>query len=84
MLDYIQAWCDAIRASDDPIFLPGVYCSHSSTAQQIRNTISPPPARFWVFNITVPPSPGCTTTVGNLTPPNSGVNFADVWQYSQD
>jgi hypothetical protein len=84
-LSYINGWIDYMKV--DTIFRPGIYCSHSSTADQIRNAnsyASSGGVDFWVWNLTQPPSPGNTTSTGTLTPADSGVSYAMNWQYAQN
>jgi len=38
---------------------------------------------FWVTNDACPPAPGCTFPEHPPSPTQSGVNFAEVWQFAQ-
>jgi hypothetical protein len=38
---------------------------------------------YWVANDVCPPSPGCSISPKPPRPSESGVEFADVWQYAQ-
>lgn len=86
---YIQAWVDGVHAAG---FRPGVYCSGIPadegngskviSAEDIRGLTDNRDVKFWVTNDACPPSPGCA--IG--TPPrptDSGLRFADVWQFAQ-
>jgi Rv2525c-like, glycoside hydrolase-like domain len=86
---YIYAFVDAINQSG---FKPGVYCSgiplmqpngeSINTATDLQNTAGERRIAYWIANDACPPSPGCTTE-GVLSPSESGIAFADVWQYAQ-
>jgi hypothetical protein len=85
--EYIYAWVDAVIAAG---FRAGVYCSgipakegKSSivTAEDIRENAQGREISFWVTNDACPPSPGCA--VSPSAPSQSGVAFADVWQFAQ-
>ncbi|CAM3036939.1 glycoside hydrolase domain-containing protein [Paenibacillus sediminis] len=87
-LDYIEGFCKGIW--DNTTYYPGIYCSYSSTADQIKTRLETVKigtvsladfTKFWVFRLSNP-SPGCTVTT-NLEPSDSGVSYADVWQYAQ-
>ena len=85
---YIYAWVDAVTAAG---FRAGVYCSGIPakegktsvvTAEDIRANSQGRRITYWVTNDVCPPSPGC----GFSNPPNpaqSGIKFADVWQFAQ-
>jgi hypothetical protein len=84
---YIYAWVGAVIAAG---FRAGVYCSgipakegKSSivTAEDIRENAQGRDISFWVTNDACPPSPGCA--VSPSAPSQSGVAFADVWQFAQ-
>ncbi len=84
---YIYEWVDAVSAAG---FGAGVYCSgipakegKSSivTAEDIRENAQRRDISFWVTNDACPPSPGCA--VSPSAPSQSGVAFADVWQFAQ-
>jgi hypothetical protein len=38
---------------------------------------------YWVTNDACPPSPGCAFPKRAPSPADSGVHFAEVWQYAQ-
>jgi Domain of unknown function (DUF1906) len=84
---YIYAWVDAIRAAG---FQAGVYCSGIPakegktsviTAEDIRENAGGRDIRFWVTNDACPPSPGCVFST--TQPSQSGLDFADSWQFAQ-
>jgi hypothetical protein len=84
---YIYAWVDAISAAG---FRAGVYCSGIPakegkttviTAEDIRENAGGRDIRFWVTNDACPPSPGCA--ISATQPSQSGLDFADVWQFVQ-
>jgi hypothetical protein len=83
----IYARVDAVTAAG---FGPGVYCSgipakegRSSivTAEDIRENEHGRDISYWVTNDACPPSPGCA--ISPSAPSQSGVAFADVWQFAQ-
>ena len=85
---YIYAWVDAVTGTG---FRAGVYCSGIPardgktsvvTAEDIRANSEGRDITYWVTNDVCPPSPGCAFS----NPPNpgqSGVSFAEVWQFAQ-
>jgi len=84
---YIYAWVDAVTAAG---FRAGVYCSGIPakdgkesivTAEDIRENAQKRDVTYWVTNDVCPPSAGC----GFSAPPpsQSGVGFADIWQFAQ-
>lgn len=85
---YIYTWVDAVIAGG---FRAGIYCSGIPakegktsiiTAEDIRANAQGRDISYWVTNDVCPPSPGC----GFSNPPGptqSGVKFADVWQFAQ-
>src|SRR6266568_7982226 len=84
---YIYAWADAVITAG---FRVGIYCSgipakegKSSiiTAQDIRANAGGRDITYWVTNDVCPPSPGCAFS--GLHPAQSGIDFADVWQFAQ-
>jgi glycoside hydrolase-like protein len=87
---YIYAWVDGVNAGG---FRAGVYCSGipapegsgSSvvTAEDIRQSARERKIVYWVTNDACPPSPGCVVPKKSLLPRESGVHFAEVWQYAQ-
>jgi hypothetical protein len=86
---YIYGWVDAVNAAG---FRAGVYCSGIPvredrrttivTAEDIRAKAQGRAIAYWVTNDVCPPSPGCSVTQAT-SPAQSGVAFADVWQFVQ-
>ncbi len=90
---YIYSWVDGITAAG---FRAGIYCSGMAaaddgnviTAQDIRdNAIRDHAAgrdiTYWVTNDACPPAPGCAFPQHPPSPADSGVGFAEVWQFAQ-
>ncbi|MBZ5656098.1 MAG: DUF1906 domain-containing protein [Acidobacteriia bacterium] len=87
---YLFAWVDGVSQSG---FRAGVYCSGIAaqektgasviTADDIRQNAGTRPITYWVTNDACPPSPGCTVSQRPPAPSESGVAFADVWQFAQ-
>jgi hypothetical protein len=87
--DYLYAWVDGVNSSG---FQSGVYCSgipfqegggaRIVTAEDIRAHAGGRKIVYWVFNDQCGPSPGCSFAP-IPTPKESGVGFADIWQYAQ-
>lgn len=87
---YIYAWVDGVNASG---FLAGIYCSgipaaegHGVTvitAEDIRQNAAGRKIVYWVTNDGCPPSPGCAFPSRAPDPAESGVRFAEVWQFAQ-
>jgi hypothetical protein len=87
---YIYAWVDGVNAGG---FGSGIYCSGISaakeggedivTADDIRQNAGSRKISFWVANDACPPSPGCTVPTRVPNPAESGIDFADVWQFAQ-
>ena len=86
---YIYGWVDAVNAAG---FRAGIYCSGIParedkdtsiiTAEDIRANAQGRNIAFWVTNDCCPPSPGCAISKAPA-PGESGVSFADVWQFAQ-
>ena len=82
---YIYAWVDAVTSAG---FRAGVYCSGMAskddgnvvTAEDIRANAAGRDVKYWVTNDACPPSPGCAFPA---SPAQSGVRFAEVWQFAQ-
>ena len=80
---------DAVIANG---YRAGVYCSgipvkeqdtgeNITTAEDIKSSAGPREISYFVAQDSCPPSPGCS-----LKPPaasDSGISFADLWQYVQ-
>ena len=87
---YIHAFVDAVSAGG---YGAGVYCSGIAfresgkvsvvTANDIRDNAAGRDIRFFVSNDQCGPSAGCVFPDKPPAPANSGVTFADVWQYAQ-
>jgi Domain of unknown function (DUF1906) len=87
---YVYAWVDGVNAGG---FRAGVYCSGVPapeaggravvTAEEIRKNAGTRKIAYWVANDACPPSPGCVVPKKSLQPQESGVDFAEVWQYAQ-
>jgi hypothetical protein len=85
---YIYSFVDAIAAAG---FRAGIYCSgqvspdeeHVVTAIDIRASAGSRDITYWAINDSCPPAPGCTFPAHPPTPAQSGVNFAQVWQFAQ-
>lgn len=80
-ITYITAWVTAINNSAH--YWPGIYCSYSSTAQQIYNAISgiSSATRYWIYNVNYSGTPGSGSAPN---PTGCGVNFATTWQLKQN
>jgi len=85
---YIFAWVDGIVTAG---FRAGIYCSgtpspdeqHVVTAEDIRANAGSREITYWAINDACPPSPGCTFPQNPPSPAQSGVSFAEVWQFAQ-
>lgn len=85
---YIYAWVDGVIASG---FRAGIYCSaipnpddeNVVTAQDIRQSAGQREIAFWAINDACPPAPGCTFPQHPPKPSDSGIDFAEVWQFAQ-
>jgi len=85
---YIYAWVDGVTAAG---FRAGIYCSSIAakddgnivTAEDIRQHAGGREIVYWAINDACPPSPGCTFPEHPPAPTQSGVPFAEVWQFAQ-
>lgn len=85
---YIYAWVDAVT---DAGFRAGIYCSgipspddqNVVTAEDIRANAGARHIVCWAINDACPPAPGCTFPKAPPSPAESGVRFAEVWQFAQ-
>jgi hypothetical protein len=87
---YIYAWVDGVSASG---FRAGIYASGIAaseghgvtviTAEDIRQNAGGRNIVYWVTNDACPPSPGCAFPKRAPAPSESGVGFAEVWQFAQ-
>ena len=85
---YIYAWVDAVTAAG---FRAGIYCSGIAakddnnvvTADDIHKTAAGRRIVYWAINDGCPPAPGCSFPAHPPSPAQSGVRFAEVWQFAQ-
>jgi hypothetical protein len=90
---YIYAWVDGVDASG---FRAGIYCSGMRsqdgekviTAEDIRQHAgegarTTRQITYWTTNDACPPSPGCAFPQRPPAPMQSGIDFAEVWQFAQ-
>jgi len=85
---YIYAWVDGVTAAG---FRAGIYCSGTATAddgnvvtaEDIHEHAAGREITYWVTNDTCPPAPGCAFPQRPPSPGQSGVRFAEVWQFAQ-
>ena len=86
---YIYAWVDAVTTAG---FRAGIYCSgipakdddNVVTAEDIRQNAGGRQIVYWAINDACPPAPGCTFPVNHPpSPAQSGIGFAEVWQFAQ-
>jgi len=87
--EYLLNWIDTVNNSK---FRAGVYCSGIAakegratitTANDIAQAAGKQKVVFWVANDMCGPSPGCSFPASPPSPWESGIKFADVWQYAQ-
>jgi len=72
-------------------FRAGIYCSgmaaaddgNVATAEDIRQSAGGREIVYWVTNDACPPAPGCAFPQYPPSPEQSGVGFAEVWQFAQ-
>jgi hypothetical protein len=85
---YIYAWVDGVTAGG---FRAGIYCSGVAakdddnvvTAEDIRQNAGGRQIVYWAINDACPPAPGCAFPGRPPSPGQSGVSFAEVWQFAQ-
>ena len=87
---YIYAWVDGVAAAG---FRAGIYCSGIAakedggvsvvTAEDVRQNSAGRKIVYWVANDACPPSPGCAFPKPPPSPAESGIDFAEVWQFAQ-
>ena len=85
---YIYSWVDGIVTAG---FRAGVYCSgipakdddNVVTAEDIRKSAGVRQIVYWAINDACPPAPGCAFPAHPPSPVQSGVSFAEVWQFAQ-
>ena len=87
---YIYTWVDGVTRAG---FEAGVYCSGIAapedgggsivTADDIRQNAGGRKIIFWVVDDACPPAPGCAFPSAPPSPAESGISYADVWQFAQ-
>ena len=87
---YVHTWVDGVTALG---YRAGVYCSGIAaqeksgasivTAEDIQENAEGRKIVYWVTNDVCPPSPGCAFPRKPPGPTESGVRFAEVWQFAQ-
>jgi len=87
---YIYTWVDGVTAGG---FKAGVYCSGIAapeegggsivTADDIRQNTGRRKIVYWVTNDACPPAPGCAFPRKPPSPADSGIPYAEVWQFAQ-
>src|SRR5580693_471743 len=85
---YIYAWVDGVTAAG---FRAGIYCSgvpaadddNIVTAEDLRASAGSRHIVYWAINDACPPAPGCAFPQHAPNPAESGVPFAEVWQFAQ-
>ncbi len=85
---YIYTWVDGVVAAG---FRAGIYCSgipstddgNVVTAEDIREHAGGRQIVYWAINDGCPPAPGCVFPQRPPAPAESGVRFAEVWQFAQ-
>jgi len=85
---YLHTWAAELERQE---FRAGIYCSgipadegggsHVITANDIHANIADPEVVYWVYNDACPPSPGCEAGKDLPAPSESGIAYADVWQF---
>lgn len=87
---YLFAWIDGVSQAG---YRAGVYCSGMGakgsggagvvTAHDIEQSAAGRHITYWVTNDACPPAPGCAVPRRAPLPSESGISFADVWQFAQ-
>lgn len=87
---YIYSWFDTVNAGG---FRAGVYCSGIAaqespgvsivTADDIQQNAGDRKIVYFVTNDACPPAPGCAFPKKPPSPAESGIAFADIWQFAQ-
>jgi hypothetical protein len=87
---YLYSWVDVVTAAG---FRAGIYCSGIAaqespgrsivTADDIRQNAGGRDIVYFVSDDACPPSPGCAFPKKPPSPAESGIQFADVWQFAQ-
>ena len=87
---YIYAWVDLVNSAG---FRAGIYCSGIEatedggativTAHDIRDNAHGRKIVFFVTDDACPPAPGCAFPKKPPHPAQSGISFAEAWQFAQ-
>jgi Domain of unknown function (DUF1906) len=85
---YIYTWVDGVIAAG---FRAGIYCSGIAaaddnnvvTAEDIQEHAGGREIVYWVTNDACPPAPGCAFPQRAPSPTDSGIAFAEIWQFAQ-
>ena len=87
---YLYAWVDGVNGVG---YRAGIYCSGIAaaegagvtvvTAEDIRQNAQGRPIVYWVAQDRCPPSPGCAFPKRVPQSSESGIKFAEVWQFAQ-
>jgi hypothetical protein len=87
---YIHAWVDEVTHAG---YRAGIYCSGIPyresggvsvvTAEDIRTNAAGRDIQFFISNDQCGPSPGCVFPAQPPKSADSGVSFAEIWQYAQ-
>jgi hypothetical protein len=87
---YLYAWVDGVTAAG---YGAGIYCSGIPaqegksvtvvTAEDIRQNAGGRKIAYWIANDACPPSQGCAFPKRPPGPAESGIDFAEVWQFAQ-
>jgi hypothetical protein len=87
---YIYAWVDGVIAAG---FRAGIYCSGIAaeedrgttivTANDIHQNAGRRKIVYFVTDDVCPPAPGCAFPKKPPSPAESGISFAEVWQFAQ-
>jgi hypothetical protein len=87
---YLFAWVDGVSQAGfrAGVCCPGIAFQEKSgasviTAADIRQNADARDITYWVANDACPPSPGCALPRRPPSPGESGVAFADIWQFAQ-
>jgi hypothetical protein len=86
---YLYSWVDEVKAAG---FQAGIYCSGIAaqisgvpvvTVDDIRENAGGRTIVYFVSDDACPPSPGCVFPSQPPSPSDSGIRFADIWQFAQ-
>jgi hypothetical protein len=87
-LVYVLKWFEELQRAG---YHPGVYCSGMpvedkpgvtiTTAENIRSHVKSHDITFWVYNDACAPSPGCVIPQNPPPPSQSGISYAQIWQF---